>query len=142
MLMIYGIDYELKERVDFTINDNSANIESLKQIVKRFVKERDWEQYHNLKDLSVAITIESTELMEHFLWRDSTETLSVLDNNKVEIENEVADIAILLFDFCNIAKIDLSNAVLTKLEINKEKYPVKLFKGKANKYNKLGEKDA
>ncbi len=72
----------------------------------------------------MAISNESAELMEHFLWLKNDASLFALEKNKAEIEEEVADIAILLLDFCNTADIDLANAIENKMLINDSKYPV------------------
>ncbi len=109
----------------------------LKKRVAGFVKERDWEQFHSPKNLSMSISIEAAELMEHFQWVNTMEeAVKILKDKRkrVEIEDELADIAIYLIDFCNLYDVDIERAVLAKLKKNAKKYPAKLVKGKMEKY--------
>lgn len=100
------------------------------------MRDRDWEKYHSPKSLSMSVAIEAAELMEKFQWLSNEQSIELLQNKKKlkEIENELADIAIYILDFCNIAKIDLSSIILRKLEENVKKYPVEKVKGKSHKY--------
>lgn len=118
--------------------DADTTIQSVKHKVSAFVSYRNWEQFHDLKNLSMAISSETAELMEHFLWLKNDESLSALEKNKTKIEEEIADIAILLLDFCNTADIDLASAIENKLLINDAKYPVELSKNCSKKYSDLG----
>jgi len=119
--------------------DKEVTIEDLKIIIQRFIKERDWEQYHNPKNLSMSIAIEAAELMENFQWDDSKCSFDILKDKRKRrnIEDEVADIAIYIIDFCNMNGIDLATIVKRKLNKNKKKYPVRLSKGKSTKYNQF-----
>ena len=118
------------------MNDKTATIDALKQRVNRFVKERDWEGYHSPKNLSMSIAVEAAELMECFQWLTPEESRTVLKNRKVreEIEDEIADIATYILDFCLLFDIDLSGAVARKIVKNEKKYPAELVKGKHHKY--------
>ena len=112
---------------------------SLKQIKKeigKFIRERDWEKYHSPKNISMSIAIEAAELMEHFQWLTIAESKKLLKDKKkrAEIEDELADIAIYLLDFCNLFDIGLESCILRKLEKSSQKYPVRLVRGKAHKY--------
>jgi NTP pyrophosphatase (non-canonical NTP hydrolase) len=112
-------------------------LQGLKKRIDRFVKERDWEQFHSPKNLSMSLSIEAAELMEHFQWSNTVEEAVKILNDKhkrPEIEDELADIAIYLIDFCNLYGVDLERAVLAKLKKNAKKYPAKLVKGKMEKY--------
>ena len=124
------------------LKDNIVTIRQLKQKLAKFVKDRDWEQYHSPKNLSMAIAIEAAELMEMFQWLDIDESHSLLKNKKKrrEIEEELADIAVYILDFCNLFNIDLSSIILKKLKKNSKKYPTKLVKGKAHKYTHYKER--
>ncbi len=117
--------------------DSSTTVESLKEKVKKFIDERDWQQYHTLKNLSMDIAIESSELMELFVWAQGSECLSILESKRQEIENEVADIAFALLDFCISAHIDLSRAMEYKIALNAKKYPIEKSKGRSSKYTEL-----
>ncbi len=110
-------------------NDTKITISELKELVKNFVSARQWENFHTLKNLSMALSVESSELMELLLWTDSGHKHSLssderLKEKRQEIENEIADIFCYLLSFCNTAHIDLSKAVIHKMKLNAEKYPV------------------
>lgn len=107
------------------------------QKLKEFNNNRDWDQYHNLKDLATAIGIEASELQEIFLWKKEEELKNILDSKRDKIEEEVADIFLFLTMFCYKANIDLEKVSLKKMEKNNLKYPVDKIKGKNNKYTEL-----
>ena len=108
-----------------------SDLEELRKAIVEFIQERDWDQYHNGKDLALALSIEASELNEAFLWKDANEV-------KVEkVKEELADIvnyAILIADKYNL---DIKQIVLDKLKRNAEKYPVDKAYGSAKKYNEL-----
>lgn len=108
-----------------------SDLEELRQSIVKFTQERDWDQFHNGKDLALALSIESSELNEAFLWKNASE----VDVEKVK--EELADIfnyAILIADKYNL---DIKQIVLDKLRRNAEKYPVDKAYGSAKKYNEL-----
>lgn len=116
---------------------NSITIQQLKKDIKEFVKGRNWEQFHSPKNLSMSLSIEAAELMEHFQWTNTVdEAVKVLKDKRKrsEVEDEVADIAIYLIDFCNLYNVDFEKAIIKKMKKNVKKYPVKLAKGKMEKY--------
>lgn len=99
--------------------------------IKKFRDERDWEQFHNAKDLAIALNIEAGELLETFLWKDST------DANVEKVKEELADVfsyALLLADKYNL---DIEEIILNKISSNNKKYPVEKAKGSARKYDEL-----
>ena len=108
-----------------------SDLEELRKAIVEFTQERDWDQFHNGKDLALALSIEASELNEAFLWKDANEV-------KVEkVKEELADIvnyAILIADKYNL---DIKQIVLDKLKRNAEKYPVDKAHGSAKKYNEL-----
>lgn len=110
---------------------NNVTFEKLKCIVQQFVDERDWQKYHNPKNLAMSISIESAELMEIFQWLTMEESISLKDNKaKFEkIKEEIADIIIYCISLGSILDIDLSKAILEKIEKNKSKYPTSKYKG-------------
>ena len=101
--------------------------------VEHFVKERKWEKYHNPKDLAEGICVEASELLEIFLWRDPKEAAELIDDpiKLKEVEEEVADVMIYCLSLANSIQIDLAEAILHKLELNKKKYPAEEYCGKA-----------
>lgn len=123
------------------MSDENTSISFLKEQVAEFVHDRDWEQFHNPKDLAVSISIEAAELLERFQWKSEEEINELIrdDEGFREIKEEVADIFIYLLSLANKLDLDLSQAVMEKLEKNRKKYPVEKAKGKADKYtNYLG----
>lgn len=106
----------------------------MKEIIQELIKfrdERDWEQFHNPKDLAIALNIESSELLETFLWKNYEEA----DIQKVK--EELADVFAYAFLIANKYDIDIKEIILDKIEKNKIKYPIDKSKGTAKKYNEL-----
>ncbi|OGB97115.1 hypothetical protein A3F06_04305 [candidate division TM6 bacterium RIFCSPHIGHO2_12_FULL_36_22] len=116
------------------MKDQKTTIEQLKKLAKEFVEERDWQQFHSPKNLSCAITVEASELLEKFTFVDSQESFKELETNRQEIEDELADVVFTALCFANVAKIDLASAIANKLEEVKAKYPIELCKGRKDKY--------
>ncbi len=109
------------------------NTKLINQILK-YRDDRDWKQFHSIKDLLIGLNIEVSELQDCFLWKTDKEIESL--SNLEEIKDELGDIFILLTFICDTFKIDLEEAVASKLEKNTEKYPVSKSKGSNKKYNK------
>jgi len=112
--------------------DQDCLVSKLKAEVNQFVSERDWEQFHSPKNLSMSIAIEAAELMEHFQWVTVPEArLLTRDPEKYEqVIQEVADIAIYILSLCHSLNIDLSEAIGKKLKLNRKKYPMEEYWGK------------
>jgi len=110
---------------------DKVTLDTLKGIVKEFIDDRDWQKYHNPKNLAMSISIESAELMEIFQWLTLEESILLKDNQaKFEkIKEEIADIIIYCLSLGNVFDIDLSQAILEKIEKNKSKYPTSKYKG-------------
>lgn len=114
-----------------------SEISELIEKIKRFRDERDWMQYHDAKNMAVSIVIEAAELLEHFQWKDKEEVEEHIKENIDEIEEEIADIAIYIFELADNLGINLSEAIEKKLKKNAIKYPIDKAKGSNAKYNKL-----
>ncbi len=114
------------------MTDSSTTIAELRQVIADFIAEREWQRYHDPKNLAMSIAIEAAELMEHFQWVRSEETAAVLENERqrAEIIDEVADVACYLLSLANALGIDLSDAVHAKVAKNAAKYPVERFRGR------------
>jgi dCTP diphosphatase len=112
-------------------------IKEITEKIKKFRDERDWMKYHNHKDMAVSLLLEAAEVLEHFQWKANEEIASYTENSKDEIAEELADVAIYLFELADNIKIDLSRAIRMKLKKNAKKYPVTKAKGSNLKYNKL-----
>jgi NTP pyrophosphatase (non-canonical NTP hydrolase) len=102
-----------------------------------FRLKRDWEQFHNPKNLAISISLEAAELLENFQWQNLEESVKFARENKDKISDEVADLLIYIFYLCNDLGIDFIEAIDKKIEENNKKYPVNKSKGKSNKYNEL-----
>ncbi len=105
--------------------------EEIIQALLKFRNERDWEQFHNTKDLALAISIESAELLELFLWKKADEA------NTEKVKEELADIFSFAFLLAEKYGFDVKDIVLEKIKINCEKYPADKAKGTSKKYNEL-----
>ncbi|MBL1457923.1 MAG: nucleotide pyrophosphohydrolase [Methylophaga sp.] len=111
------------------------NADLLKQLIA-FRRERDWEQFHNPKDIAISLSIEAAELLEWFQWRNKTEIKQMLETDKREaLEDEIADVAVYLSYLCHDLNIDIEQAIQRKMQKNAAKYPVDKVKGRADKYN-------
>ena len=119
------------------MSDASTTLQKLKDEIAQFVHERDWNQFHSPKNLSMNISLEAAELMEKFLWIESSASHAEVDANRQEIEDEVADIFMALLCFCNATGIDLTKALEHKRALTAAKYPVDKAKGRSTKYTKL-----
>ena len=114
------------------MSQNELN--DLKLRLRQFAEERDWNQFHSPKNLSMALIGEAAELVEHFQWlsEDQSKTLPTDKHNEVALE--LADIFIYLIRIADKLNVDLINTAYKKVEINKQKYPVEKVKGKSKKY--------
>jgi dCTP diphosphatase len=120
-------------------SDSSTTVAQLKDRVLAFARERDWEQFHAPKNLSMALAAEAGELMEHFLWTTPEESRSVADEpaKRARIAEELADVVIYALEFANATGLDLAAAIGAKVEANALKYPVEKAKGSSAKYTEL-----
>lgn len=105
--------------------------------IKKFRDARDWMQFHDAKNMAVSIIIEASELLEHFQWKTREEVEHYITNNKDKVKEEIADIALYLFELADNLGIKLIDAMQKKLRKNEQKYPVKKAKGKHTKYNEF-----
>ena len=108
-----------------------SDIETIIRELVKFRNDRDWDQFHNPKDLAIAISVESGELLEVFLWKKAEEI-------KIErVKEELADVLAFAFLLANKYKFDIKEIILEKIKKNEEKYPIDKSKGTAKKYNEL-----
>jgi dCTP diphosphatase len=114
--------------------------DSLKALSARlavFAAERDWDQFHNPKNLAMALAGEAGELVEHFQWLTFEEAANLPATTREEVALEAADVLLFLLRLCDKLEIDLATAAERKLMINAERYPVSKARGRATKYDKL-----
>ena len=108
-----------------------SDIHEITDALIRFRNERDWEQFHNAKDLALAINIEAGELLELFLWKNPE------DANKDKVKEELADVFAYAFLLAKKYDFDVKEILMEKINKNAQKYPVDKAKGTAKKYNEL-----
>ncbi len=108
-----------------------SDIKTITEALINFRNERDWEQFHNPKDLALAINVEAGELLELYLWKNSEEA------NKEKIKEELADVFAYAFLLADKYQFDVKEIILEKIQKNAAKYPVEKAKGTAKKYNEL-----
>ncbi|MEJ2116048.1 MAG: nucleotide pyrophosphohydrolase [Gammaproteobacteria bacterium] len=114
-------------------------IEELKLKLKDFAQVRDWEQFHSPKNLSMALSVEASELLEHFQWMTEKESCDLSPQRHVAVAFEMADILIFLLRLSDQLDIDLMEMTRRKIEINEKRYPVENVKGSSKKYNEYDE---
>jgi len=109
-----------------TSSDSDTTLRHLRDEVRNFVQERDWEQYHSPKNLGMSIAIEAAEIMEHFQWYSNEESIELVKETATRklVADELADVIIYCLLLANQADIDISSAVRNKLERNKARYPI------------------
>jgi len=112
----------------------SQELEALKQRLREFVAERDWEQFHSPKNLSMALSVEAAELLEHFQWLTEEQSLQLPADKHQEVAYELADIFVYLMRIADKLDIDLLKTVDEKLQLNAQKYPADKVRGSAKKY--------
>ena len=114
------------------------DLKTIKEKLRKFSQERDWDQYHSPKNLAMAMSVEVAELLEIFQWSNDGGMEKIEDKEtKKQIEEEIADIFNYLVKFVDLMDLDLEQLSLEKIKKNDMKYPVNKFKGKSDKYNKL-----
>ncbi len=120
-------------------NDVNTTVAELKTRVLAFVRERDWEQFHSPKNLSMALAAEAGELMEHFLWSTPEQSKAIAADaaKRQKIADELADVVVYALEFANATGLDVAASIEAKMIANGKKYPVEKAKGRSEKYNEL-----
>jgi NTP pyrophosphatase (non-canonical NTP hydrolase) len=111
-----------------------SEIQEIKDALVKFRNDRDWAQFHDTKNLAIALSIEAAELNEIFLWKDSKESELV---DKEKIKEELADVFAYAFLLAEKQGLDVKQIVLDKIKLNGEKYPIDKSKGSSKKYDEL-----
>lgn len=112
-------------------------MDDLKKVLRAFAKERDWDQYHSPKNLSMALAVEASEIVEHFQWLTEEQSKNPPPEKLAKIREEIGDTLIYLVRLSDRLGIDPVQAARDKVRQNAEKYPVEKSKGTAKKYNEL-----
>ena len=129
------------DRIKLSMNKNDKDtvIQELKDLLIKFRNERGWEQFHTPKNLVDAISIESSELLELFLWKKDADVYSALQDPvfRQKVQQELADILCYCINFSNVTGIDIVTAIVDKIEHNSKKYPAERSRNKITKYTEL-----
>lgn len=120
-----------REELVYGEKNEESNLKKLTQAVVDFRNERGWEKFHTPKDLAISLSLEASELLENFQWKDSEESIQ---KNYDNIVDELADVMIYSLMLAEKIDIDPEEAIWNKLEKNKEKYPVDRVYGSNKKY--------
>jgi NTP pyrophosphatase (non-canonical NTP hydrolase) len=126
-----------EKKMEFEMNQ--LDLKKIYSEIEKFTTDRDWDQFHSIKNLSMALSVESAELLEIFQWLTEEQSNKVKDDPKTKskIEDELADIFVYLLRIVHKSNIDLESAVLNKLKKNAEKYPIEMSRGNSKKYNEF-----
>lgn len=117
--------------------DDKTTIQDLKKQVKKFCEDRDWDKYHNPKDLAIGIITEASELLEHFRFKSEDDIKRLLESKKQEVSEELADVLYFVLRLAQKHDIDLATELGKKLRKNELKYPINKSKSSNRKYNEL-----
>jgi len=110
------------------------DIKKLQRVLQDFADERDWNQFHSPKNLSMALIAEAAELVEHFQWVSEEDSYQLSEKKKHEVGEELADILLYLVRISDRLGIDLEEATYRKIEVNRLKYPADKVRGSSKKY--------
>jgi len=122
---------------DGSMTKTPDSLETLRARIAAFAAERDWEQFHNPKNLAMALAVEAGELLEHFQWLTPAQASDLPAGTREDVALECADVLWYLLRLCDKLGIDLAAAAAKKLALNARKYPVEKARGKMTKYDKL-----
>ncbi len=114
-----------------------SDLENLTKKIWQFIEERDWQKWQKPKDLAIALSLETGEVLEHFLWKNEDEAQEYVINNKEKIADELADVLIYLLELSRSTDVDLLDAAEKKIVKNAIKYPIEKAKGNNKKYTEF-----
>jgi NTP pyrophosphatase (non-canonical NTP hydrolase) len=114
----------------------NVDTQRLQEALEDFARERDWNQFHSPKNLAMALSVEASELLEHFQWLTPEQSADLDTATRDEVAEEIADVQIYLLRLADKLSIDLETAVQEKMEKNREKYPADTVRGSAAKYTR------
>lgn len=113
---------------------DEVSLKDLQAMIRQFVDDRDWDQFHNPKDLAISLSLETAEVMEHFQWKNAEEMAVHAKNMKTEVGDELADVFYWVLLLANKLDIDLIDAFKKKMDKNHAKYPISKARGNHKKY--------
>jgi dCTP diphosphatase len=112
-------------------------LETLRDQLRTFAAEREWDQFHSPKNLAMALSVEASELLEHFQWRGEKESYQLTTDERQAVAHEAADVMLYLIRIADKLNIDLIEAAKEKMVLNAKKYPVEKARGSSKKYDEL-----
>jgi len=118
---------------------SDSDLLSITQRLREFAKARDWDQFHSPKNLTMALSVEVAEIVEHFQWLTEEQSNNLAHETVAEVATELADTLLYLVRLADKLDIDLLEAAHRKIEINEQKYPIEKSRGHARKYTDLDE---
>ena len=116
---------------------STITLSALRDSLREFAEDRDWEQFHSPKNLAIALSVEASELLEHFQWLTEEGSKTLTSDQCAKVSEEMADVLLYLVRLADKLDVDLLAAALAKLELNAEKYPVEKARGTSKKYTEL-----
>lgn len=126
------------DTVQFMVmTETDTSLKELQTMIRKFCDDRDWDQFHNLKDLTISLSLEAAELLEHTQWKSNQQMIDHLNNHREEVSDELADVFYWVLLIANKTNIDLTEAFKKKMLINESKYPVDASRGSSKKYTEL-----
>lgn len=114
-----------------------AQLDEWREMVREFVRERDWDKHHNPKNLAMCMAIEAAEVMEHFQWLPDAESARLPAEKRQAVAHELADVLMGLIRLADLLDVDLDAAFREKMVLNRAKYPPEKVRGRAVKYTEL-----
>lgn len=119
------------------ISDPDAALLGLRDALRRFAAERDWDQFHSPKNLAAALSVEAAELLEHFQWLSEEASASLSTEARNRVAEEMADVLLYLVRLADKLDVDLVAAAVAKMALNARKYPIEKSRGSSAKYDAL-----
>ncbi len=116
------------------------DLAEIQQALRQFASERDWDQFHSPKNLAMALSVEASELLEHFQWLTEVQSIQLDEQTRAQVRDEIADVQVYLVRLADKLDIDILEAVAKKMEKNKQKYPADKVRGSSKKYTAYLEK--
>jgi len=120
-----------------TSTQSNPGLAALRDALRRFAADRDWDKFHSPKNLASALAVESAELLEHFQWLTEGESAALPPSARAKVAEELADVLLYLIRLADRLDVDLLAAAHAKIARNAEKYPIEKARGSARKYNEL-----
>lgn len=116
----------------------ASDLQQLSEQVQKFCEDREWDQFHNVKDLAIGLVTESSELLELFRFQTPEQVVAIMNDaqSRTLVEDELADILFFLLRFAQMNRVDLSQSLLNKIEKNAKKYPIETARASNAKYSK------